>query len=162
MNKKLIIIGVAAALAGTLGTVTVVNAQRSSGSQNNDAKSRKVSPRAIGGADAPSARLAALIDGTLGPFSNANVIRSKGVASVTRLGGGLYCIQPSVSLDVKSIVPAVSVDFSLSEGFGSLAQYRSSGSGCPSGNIAVRTFSEGEQSGRFVPSDKIAFTIIVP
>ncbi len=113
-----------------------------------------VGAQALGGVSAPNARLAALIE------QGGGVVRSKGVASVSHPSLGQFCIQPSFAVNVARIVPVVSVDWSLSLGDASLVQYRSTGFGCPAGQISVLTFS-GED-GSFDLSDLVAFTIYVP
>lgn len=163
MNKQLIASGITALFVGTLCTLNFANAQTDGRQTSNDTEDTEITQNAIGGADAPSVRIAALIDGNLGGFT---VVRSKGIASISSPETGIVCIQPSGSINVNNIVPIVSVDFSRSLGNDNLVQYRSSGTGCPSGNIAVRTFRFDKNSSSivnsFVPADAIAFTIIVP
>ncbi|MBO3462210.1 hypothetical protein G7B40_006125 [Aetokthonos hydrillicola Thurmond2011] len=162
MNKKFMAIALASVLAGTLCSFNSASAQRFT--TPNDAEDTSgVTQNAIGGADAPGVRLAAFIDGNLG---GGTVVRSKGVASFTSPATGLFCIRPSSGINVNNIVPIVSVEQSKSLANDNLVQYRSNGSGCPNGNIAVATFrfnNTSDASGnKFVQADGIAFTIIVP
>ncbi|MBD2772938.1 hypothetical protein [Iningainema tapete] len=166
MNKQLSAIALASVLVSTLCTFNSASAQNSRTQQTNDPEDTELTrANAIGGADAPGVRLAAFIDGNIG---GGSVVRSKGVASITSPATGLFCIQPNAGINVNSIVPIVSVDWSKSLGNDNLVQYRSSGSGCPSGNIAVLTFRYDRNNpspnpfNRFVQADGIAFTIIVP
>jgi len=112
--------------------------------------------RARGNAQAPNARLAALID------QDGNVIRGKNVASVTNPGTGRYCIRPADGMNVNRIVPVVSVDYSTSSYNESLVQYRASGKGCPDGTIAVVTFADVNLDGLWGFSGTVGFTIVVP
>jgi hypothetical protein len=115
-------------------------------------------PSAIGGASAPGVRLAALID------QGGGVVRSKGVARVTRPATGRYCIYPASGSGVSpsNIVPVVSVDYSNSSVHESLVQYRSAGVHCPSSAIAVVTMADLDLDGIWGFSSTVAFTIIVP
>lgn len=159
MNKQSIALGITPVLVGTLWAFNFASAQESRTQKTNDPENTNVTPRAIGGADAPSARLAALIRGNID--GSVTVFRSKGIAGVTKPQVGLVCIQPSPALDVTRIVPVVSIDFSTSFVGNNLVEYRSAGVGCPSGNIAVRTFVLDPNVNKR-PDDGVAFTIVVP
>ncbi len=159
MNKQLMAIGIMSALLLGICNANAVNAQESRTPKTNDPENTKVAPNAVGGADAPSARLAALIRGNLD--GSVSVFRSKGIAGATRPQVGLICIQPSPALDVNKIVPTLSIDFSTSFVGNNLVEYRSAGIGCPSGNIAVRTFVLDPNVNKR-PDDGVAFTIVVP
>lgn len=159
-NKQLTAIAMmSVVLVGTLSTAKVTNAQESRTPKTNDPENTKVAPNAIGGVDAPSARVAALIRANLD--GSVSVFRSKGIAGATRPQVGLVCIQPSPALDVTKIVPTLSIDFSRSFIGNNLVEYRSAGVGCPSGNIAVRTFVLDPNVDKR-PDDGVAFTIVVP
>jgi len=107
-------------------------------------------------AQAPDARLVALVQ-------PGAITRSKGVQTFSHPSTGQYCFKPTAAagLHVGAIVPAVSVDWSTSTGSSLLAFYRSSGDGCPSGNIEVVTyvFSAGADPAL---SDSVGFTLLVP
>lgn len=93
-----------------------------------------------------------------------DLIRRKGVLSVTNPSTGQYCIKPSsATLDVTKIVPAASVDWSRSSGpVYQSVQYRSSGFDCPSGTIAILTFAFNPTTKQMEASNNVAFTLQVP
>ena len=92
-------------------------------------------------AQAPSARLAVLIDGGDGPAPNFVILRQKGVLSVTNPQLGVFCIKPSnTKVNVLKIVPNVSTEFGLSNANDDTAQWNSTPLECPSGTIEVLTF----------------------
>jgi hypothetical protein len=159
MNKQLMAIAITSALVGTLCTANLASAQESRIQKTNDPEITDTTSSAIGGADAPSVRLAGLI--RVNVNRSVSVFRTKGVAGVTSPGVGLVCIQPSSALNVSQIVPVVSIDFSNSVVGNNLVEYRSSGIGCPTGNIAVRTFVLDPNVNKR-PDDGVAFTIVVP
>ena len=160
MNKQLMAIAVTSALVGTLCNVNLASAQESRIQRTNDPEEiTDVTSNAIGGADAPSVRLAGLIRVNLN--GSVSVFRIKGITAVTSPEIGLVCIQPSSALNVSQIVPVMSIDFSNSVVGNNLVEYRSSGLGCPTGNIAVRTFLLNPQVKK-IPDNGVAFTIVVP
>jgi hypothetical protein len=159
MNKQLMAIAITSALAATFYTNNFASAQTPRPQRTNDPAAKNPAPSAIGGASAPGARLAALI--TVNVNRSVTVFRSKGVAAVTSPSVGLVCIQPSPALPVSQIVPVLSIDFSNSVVGNNLVEYRSSGLGCPTGNIAVRTFVLDPDVNKR-PDDGVAFTIVVP
>jgi hypothetical protein len=161
MNKKLMVIAVTSALVGTLCNVNLASAQESRIQKTNDPEEMTdPSSNAIGGADAPSVRLAGLIKVNIN--RSVSVFRSKGIAGVTSPEVGLVCIQPSSTLNVSQIVPVTSIDFSKSAVLGhNFVEYRSAGVGCPAGNIAVKTFVLDPNVNKR-PDDGVAFTIVVP
>jgi hypothetical protein len=120
----------------------------------------------LGGASAPNVRLAAVIGGPFAP-QPSRVWYSKGIASVEHRSAGEWCIKPSFSVDVKKVVPVVSVDQSRSTGaIAAMVQYRSNNTGCPNA-IPVSAIQQdldpgSPTRGLFLPSDNVAFTIIVP
>lgn len=160
MNKHLMAIAITSALTATFYSNNFATAQTPRTQQPNDAQRATPTPSAIGGADAPNARLAALIRVNVNPRSVV-VFRSKGVASVTSPVVGLVCIKPSATFNVNQIVPNVSIDFSNSFVGNNMVEYRSAGVGCPTGNIAVRTFVLDPDVNKR-PDDGVAFTIVVP
>jgi len=148
-TSRLVISGTAAVAA----LVIVVGSALAESAKSHDPLP---SIRAIGGAQAPNARIAALV------VAGGTVRRSKGILGVTHPSAGQYCIDPTNSLfDVNKAIPVVSVDWSSSSGpNGEMAQWRSSGVGCPLGQIAVLTFELA--AGIFSLSDNVGFSIIVP
>jgi hypothetical protein len=152
MSKKMTVAALTVALGvGAFGGTAVADG----GSSNDPARSGSVSLLATGGVTAPNARIAAVVQ------SGGAVVRSKGIAAVTHPSTGLYCIDPAPStFDVGRAVPVLSVDWSTSLGDALMAQWRSTGVGCPSGWFAVLTF-DGED-GSFDLSDGVSFTLLVP
>jgi hypothetical protein len=148
MRRVLVAMGIVGALAVSVFAGSAI------GGGSNDGTGT-VGVQAIGGAAAPNARIAAFVQ------AGGAVVRSKGIAAVTHPSTGLYCLDPSSStFAVNKIVPSLSVDWSTSLGDALLAQWRSSGVGCPTGWIAVLTM-DGED-GSFDISDGVSFTIVVP
>ncbi len=152
MSKKLTVAALAVALGvGAFGGTAVAGG----GSSNDPVGSGSVSLLAIGGATAPNARIAAVVQ------SGGAVVRSKGIAAVTHPSTGVYCIDPAAStFAVGKAVPVLSVDWSTSLGDALMAHWRSAGVGCPSGWFAVLTF-DGED-GSFDLSNGVSFTFVVP
>ena len=111
-----------------------------------------VAAKGLGGAVAPNARLVALVD------AGGRPVRTKGVAGISRINFGTYCIRPNASanINVTTIVPSVSVEYffsnpSLLSGFNEMTvQWASSGSGCPSGSIGVYTFADLNLDGHYI------------
>ena len=109
-------------------------------------------------AQAPNARLAALI--APGP----KIIRNKGVASVTRLATGVYCIKPAAStgIDPSNSIAIVSVEFFWS-GFNEVTvQWASQGSGCGSDKFGVYTLGDFNLDAKYTFSNSVGFSIYVP
>lgn len=143
-------------LAGGLAAMNMANAGIRSTAQAKPNDKPAKTPRAIGGA-VGSERLLAFVN------PDGSVERSKAVLSVTRPSTGQFCIKPSVTtIDVNKIVPVVTVDWSNSSGNNNTAQYRSSGSGCPSGTIAILTFAFNTTTLEMELSNSVAFTLQVP
>jgi hypothetical protein len=148
MKYKIAAVG----LGLTLG-IGVFAGSAVAGRDSNDGASGTA--QAIGGAVAPNARIAAFVQ------AGGAVVRSKGIAAVTHPSAGAYCIDPTAStFDVTKAIPTLSVDWSTSLGDALLAEWRSSGIGCPAGWFSVLTF-DGED-GTFDLSDSVSFTFYVP
>lgn len=109
-------------------------------------------------ADAPNARLAALIrpPGVL--------ILNKGVQKVTSPSTGIYCILPTAAsgIDPTTAVPVVSVDYFYSKFNEVLVQTAHGGSPCGKTRIAVYTFADVNLTARYSFSNQVAFNITVP
>lgn len=108
--------------------------------------------------DAPNARLAALVR------RDARLIRNKGVSVVKRLKTGVFCITPKAST---GIVPTTAVVMVNPEYYYSAfneikAQWVSKGSPCGDNRIAVYTFADYNATGRYVLSNAVSFSIVVP
>jgi hypothetical protein len=102
------------------------------GGSNDGGGTDKVSALAVGGAQAPNSRIAAFVQ------AGGSVVRSKGIDGVSHPSTGVYCIDPTVAtLNVNKAIPALSIDWSSSLGDALMAQWRSTGIGCPSGQFAV-------------------------
>jgi hypothetical protein len=112
---------------------------------------------ALGGAQAPKARMAAF---TLA--FGGGIVRSKAVAAYQHPSVGQHCFLPTAAsgINVNLVVPVVSVDWSNSSGNSLLVFWRSSGFGCPGGYISVLTYDFN--SGTTTLSDNVAFTLYVP
>lgn len=103
-------------------------------------------------------RLAVFVDGTgvVGQLSTSN---STGVASVTNPGVGLYCITPSVPLDLSSSVPIVVGEFYFTAGVNGMishAGWDATHESCPATDIGVRGWNA---AGNF---NDVSFTVTVP
>ena len=122
---------------------------------NNGLSEEESSPGTVGYPVANSAaKLAALIAPVL------DVLLAKGVANVTNPNVGIYCIEPSSkAINIKKVVPVVSIEWSYSVGSALLAFYDYGSPDCPAGYIEVRTYNFG--TGTPVLADTVAFTIIV-
>ena len=143
-------------LAGAaLVTLGALTANATPGPNDPNALTPRVTTSKAAGSG--SARLTALVS----PFATGFLVRGKGVAFVTHPATGEWCIQAKAGLNVNTIVPSVSVDFSTSA-FGNdhFVQYRSGGNGCPAGSIDVLTFEL--TGGTLVQADTVAFTLVVP
>jgi hypothetical protein len=126
-------------------------------------------PEAIGGASAPGARLAVMVDGnpfTAGPPADFTVNRSVGVQSVINPVGGLFCIRPQAGLFPNSqltrIVPSIAVGYNGSGQYRAFAQYLfPRGSQCPANTFAIRTFSEDPGGTLQTDDNDVQFTVVV-
>jgi len=109
-------------------------------------------------AEAPFARLAGLI------AAGGKIIRNKGIASVTRIATGVYCIKPdaSTAIDTSKSVAVVSVEYYWSRFNEVVAQWSSQGSGCGSGQFGVITLGDFNLNARYSASNDVGFSIYVP
>jgi len=109
-------------------------------------------------ADAPNARLAALIRRDL------TIVRNKNVQNVTRPQVGVYCIRPKAA---SGIDPTTAVVTLTPEYFYSLyneikVQWATKGSPCPAKTIAVYTTADVNLDAQYTFSNAVSFSIIVP
>jgi hypothetical protein len=114
----------------------------------------------LAAADGP--RMAGLIDGDGGDFV---LTRARGILDVSHPQIGQYCIKPRKQLliDVTRDLPILTVDAATTNaGAGAVAQFRSSGSGCPAGHFAVVTSVQSADGVSSDPSDDIGFVFVVP
>ena len=92
------------------------------------------------------------------PFGG--IVRSKGVLGVTNPATGIYCITPSVAVDLTGVYPQVSVEWNLSSGFSLQAYWKNtpSVSDCPAGDLEVTTY-DFNAGGPAVLSGVVAFNL---
>jgi hypothetical protein len=90
------------------------------------------------------------------------VIRSKGVKSVSNPKTGVFCITPSVSLDLTKIYPLVSIEWGYSSGSSLLAYWRdtSLSTDCGATDLEVQTY-DFNNGGSPVPSQLVAFDLVI-
>jgi hypothetical protein len=114
-------------------------------------------PKAVA-ADAPNARLAALIR------YGGKIIRSKGVDSVTKNGTGVYCIKPTASsgIDPTTAIAIVSVEWYWTQFKNAMVQWGSQGTGCGQDKIGVYTLGDFNNDARYTLSNDVGFSIYVP
>ena len=122
------------------------------------AESEATAPAPEIAADAPNARLAALIRRDL------LVQRNKGVAGVRRIAVGVYCIRPAAGTGIN---PATAIVTLTPEYFYSLyneitVQWASRNSGCATNEIGVYTFADVNLDAIYTFSNAVSFSIIVP
>ena len=106
----------------------------------------------------PVAKSSAKVAAYISPFAGG-VIRAKGVADMTHPSVGIYCIKPSMKLDLTKVIPIVSVEWGESSGDALMVFWRDGVWDCPAEYIEVMTFNFG--SGAPVLEDTVAFTIHV-
>lgn len=97
-------------------------------------------------------------------FKPGNIVRSKGVYSVTNPSKGIYCVLPKsgTGINVAEVIPILTVEYGhsfVSAGKGLYAYYRDSALDCPATTLEVMTFSNN--NGYPVLNNGIAFNMIV-
>lgn len=110
---------------------------------------------------APNARLAALIR----PSATGTIIvRNKGVASVSRIATGVYCIRPTnaTGIDTETSIVTLTPEFFFSALNEVKVQWATSGSGCGRVRIGVYTLADVNADGIYGFSNDVAFSIVVP
>jgi hypothetical protein len=85
---------------------------------------------------------------------------SRGFSSVSNPATGVFCLVPTFDWASAKTPPVVTIDYSYSGGILNLAQWRSSGIGCPAGQIAILTFTCTVGASCSPAND--AFSIFVP
>jgi hypothetical protein len=91
------------------------------------------------------------------------IVRSLNVDTVTSPVAGEYCIKPKKAIDATTAVPMTAVEWSNSAGDGGVAEWRSSGAGCPAGTIDILTYViDPAGSSSLTPSATVAFTVVIP
>lgn len=125
---------------------------------------------AAGGKPAPSGA-AALPRATVTATGNARImaliapggalLRKKGVASVTNAAPGVYCLKPSSSsINLATIVPTVSVDYSRTALVDAVVQFRSLNVDCPAKTVELVTFDR--VTGYYNFSNSVEFSVVIP
>jgi hypothetical protein len=168
MRRQLRALILGALVVGLGGAVAAAQEAQPSAKQNaqpssNPPRSGGAANAAMGPApavvaDAPNARLAALIRRDL------VILRNKNVAKVTRPSPGIYCILPKASA---GITPSTAIVQLTPEYFYSLqneikVQWAAAGSGCPANTIAVYTLRDPSKTGLYVVTNGVSFSILVP
>jgi hypothetical protein len=116
-------------------------------------------PKAAIVADAPNARLVAVVrapDGAL--------VMGKGVQSVQRIATGVYCIRPqnATGINPNRAVVVVSVEYFYSLFNEVQVQWARKQNGCGNSRIGVYTMADRNLSGRYIFSNAVGFTVYVP
>lgn len=144
-------------LAGLFGLVLLLLAGGSAAVAAGRANDPEAAPEArVVQASAPGIRMAATIE------PGGDLVRKRGVASVTHPATGVYCITPKtrIAMDVDRVVAQVTVEYGQSSGTANLAQIYASAGDCDPGAVQVLTFSDTGSG--FEPSDSVAFNLVVP
>jgi len=107
-------------------------------------------------ADVGKARMALYYNPFVGP------VRAKGVKRVTIPQTGIYCIRTKKKIDMRKVVPSVTVDRTYSTGADALAHWAGSPTNCPGSGrwIEVRTYRFS--GGSVVAAGTVGFALIVP
>jgi hypothetical protein len=108
-------------------------------------------------AQAPGVRLAALIK------AGGGLILDKGVASVTRIDEGVYCIRPNAGTNINPsrVVVSLTPEYFFSELDEIKVQWAQRKHGCGSNRIAVYTLADTDRNGIYGFSNRVGFSIIV-
>ena len=155
MNKLLTTFITATALAAAAGSTAYAQYAEP------DAKpvvktNERIAPQ-VKNTAAGSARLLLFASGS------GSIVRSLNVDTVTNPTPGEYCIKPKKAFDVTTAVPSVSVEWSDSTGNGGVAEWRSSGAGCPAGDLDVLTFVlDSAGTSGLTQANGVAFSFVTP
>jgi hypothetical protein len=90
---------------------------------------------------------------------NVGIVRSIHVKSVTRPQTGVFCVKPSVVLDLTANYPIVNVEWSQSSGNSLVAYIDEDAENCSSGEIEVRTYNI--KNGTPVASNNAGFFLFI-
>jgi hypothetical protein len=158
-KSKSVLLGAAISAVVAAGAVQAAETGKAPPRSSTDAAApRTVSPAAVVWAQAPNARLAALIryDGAL--------IRQKGVSSVTRIDTGVFCILPTSASGItpSRAIVTLTPEYYYSKLNEVKVQWAVNGAGCGSNRIAVYTLADVNADGIYKFSDSVGFSIIVP
>lgn len=157
--RKLLLVLVGCALGAlVVGGVAVAtegedrDAGTPSGAESSPAR------EALGGAQAPNARLVAVVDGgaTAGNFV---VRRGKNIQSVTNPDTGIFCItpRPGAGITPGAAVPIVSTEFDGTPSDNHFANWDRTPDDCGPGKIEVQAFELGVGD-----VNDVGFTVVVP
>jgi len=118
-----------------------------------------VQPQAAVVADAPNARMVALVrapDGVL--------VMQKGVQSVTRIARGVYCIQPAAATGInpQTAVAVVSVEYFYSLINEVQVQWARRQNGCGNNRFGVYTLADENLDAVYGFSNAVGFVVYVP
>lgn len=164
-NKRLVVallcLFATAAMAQTSQTPNATGAAATESQPpraGNGQPNEKLAVQAAVVADAPNARLAALVR------RDVVLVRNKGVAAVQRISAGIYCITPKANT---GIVPGTAIVMLTPEYYYSVlneiqVQWASAGSGCGANRIGVYTFADIYANGVYRFSNGVSFSIVVP
>ena len=163
MNRllKTMLIGASVASLSVVSVFAQEAAQRSGNDRARAAvsemgKEAATNPEIV--ADAPNARLAALI------LRDLRIQRRKNVDNVRRIDVGVYCIRPSAA---SGINPTTNIVVLTPEYFFSLyneikVEWASRRSGCSANEIGVYTMADANLDGVYTFSNAVSFSILVP
>jgi hypothetical protein len=115
--------------------------------------------RANAPADAPNARMVALVRSP-----DAVVVLQKNVRSVRRIATGVYCIrpEPAAGIDPQTAVAVVSVEYFYSQLNEVMVQWARRQNGCGNERFGVYTLDDFNLDARYTFSNRVGFTIYVP
>jgi hypothetical protein len=107
-------------------------------------------------ADIGKARMGLYYNPFVGP------VRARGVKRITIPQPGVYCIKTKKKIDMRSIIPSVTVDRTYSTGADALAHWAGSAVNCPNFKrwIEVRTYRFS--GGSVVAAGTVGFALVVP
>ena len=136
-----------------LTVATILNRARR---QSEIGKEAATNPEVV--ADAPNARLAALI------LRDLRIQRDNNVDDVRRIHVGVYCIRPGAA---SGIDPTTNIVVLTPEYYFSLynemkVQWASRGNGCNANEIGVYTMADANLDGVYTFSNAVSFSIVVP
>lgn len=125
----------------------------------NDDPSARAASRANRPADAPNARMVALVRAPDGV-----VILQKNVRRVRRISRGVYCIRPDpgAGIDPRTAVPVVSVEYFYSLISEVMVQWARRQNGCGRNEFGVYTLADRNLNARYTFSNAVGFVIYVP
>lgn len=152
---------IAAALSAFAAAAAAQTASAPGEGPQRPRESQAGAPRTAGAAivaDAPNARLAALIR------AGGAIVRNKGVSSVTRIDLGVYCILPTAATGIvpNTALVTLTPEYAYSQYNEILVQWAAAGSGCGSNRIGVYTLADPNHDGFYSFSNAVGFSIVVP